>query len=97
LADLAEGIQSYLVILSGGNAKPTPKKALNYICGTAWGIKEQENPDQEFHPTARRIRNAERNPDSNDWDGEAFGNATPEERQRIMAEIIARQKARGVQ
>jgi hypothetical protein len=92
LADLTEGIQSYLVKLSQGNANPTPKKALNYICGTAWTIKEKENPDQEFRPTTRRTRNAQQNPNSKDWDGEAFGNATPEERQRIMAKTVAAQK-----
>jgi hypothetical protein len=72
LADLAEGIKSYLVILSDENAKPTSKNALSYICGTAWAIKEKENPDQTFHPTARRIRNAQLNPES-----EAFAKATP--------------------
>ena len=60
LADLEEGINSYLVILSNGKANPTPKDVLSYICGTAWGIREKENPDQEFHPTARRQRNAEK-------------------------------------
>lgn len=93
LSDLAEGIQSYLVILSNGKKELNSKAALNYICGTAWKIVEKENPDQKFHPTARRQRNAARDPNSPQWDGEAFGNATPEERQRIMAETIARQKA----
>lgn len=92
LADLEEGMKSYLVILSDGKVNPTPKKALNYICGAAWGIREKENPDQAFHPTARRIRNAKQDPDSNDWDGEAFHNASPEERQRIMAKVVAKQK-----
>ena len=97
LADLTEGIQSYLVVLSGGKATPTSKKALSYICATAWKIVEQENPNQEFRPTARRQRNQERDPDSSQWNGEAFGEATPEERQHIMAETIAKQKSRGVQ
>jgi hypothetical protein len=92
LADLEEGMKSYLVILSDGKANPTPKNALNYICGAAWGIKEKENPNQTFHPTARRIRNAQQDPDSGDWDGEAFHNASPEERQRIMAKVVAKQK-----
>jgi hypothetical protein len=60
LADLEEGIHSYLVILSSGKSNPTPKDELNYICGTAWGIREKENPDQTFHSTARRQRNAEK-------------------------------------
>jgi hypothetical protein len=60
LADLEEGIHSYLVHLSQGDVKPTPKKALSYICGTAWHIMEKEHPEQEFHPTARRIRNAKK-------------------------------------
>jgi hypothetical protein len=60
LEDLEEGIKSYLVILSNGEeANPTPKGALSYICATAHNIKEKENPDQTFHPTARRQRNAE--------------------------------------
>jgi hypothetical protein len=92
LADLEEGMKSYLVRISEGT-NPTTKGAMSYICGAAWGIKEKENPDQKFHPTARRQRNAARDPNSPQWDGEAFGNATPEERQRIMAETIARQKA----
>jgi|HubBroStandDraft_2_1064218.scaffolds.fasta_scaffold299232_2 hypothetical protein len=93
LEDLAEGIKSYLVILSERKATPTTMGALKYICATAWAIREKENPDHEFRPTARRQRNAARDPNSPQWDGEAFGNATPEERQRIMAETIARQKA----
>jgi hypothetical protein len=93
LADLEEGMKSYLVILSERKATPTTTGALKYICATAWAIREKENPDQEFRPTARRQRNAARDPNSPQWDGEAFGNATPEERQRIMAETIARQKA----
>jgi hypothetical protein len=94
LADLEEGMKSYLVILSDGSSKPnpTPKNVLNYICGAAWGIREKENPDQAFHPTARRIRNAKQDPDSNEWDGEAFHNASPEERQRIIAKVVAKQK-----
>ncbi len=92
LADLTEGIQSYLVLLSDKKTNPTPKNALNYICATAWKIKEQENPDQNFHPTARRQRNAERDPNSYYWNGEAFGAATPKERQKIIGEAIAKQK-----
>ena len=80
------------MILSAGKDNPTPKNALNYICGTAWGIREKENPDQAFHPTARRIRNAQQDPDNKDWDGEAFHNSTLEERQRIMAKVVAKQK-----
>lgn len=97
LADLATGIQAYLVIIAKGKAEVSSRKALDYICGTAWKIREQENPDQKFHPTARRIRNAQRDPNSPEWDGEAFGNATPEERQKVMAETIAKQKARRTQ
>jgi hypothetical protein len=93
LADLEEGIKSYLVILSERKNTPTTMGALKYICATAWAIREKENPNQEFRPTARRQRNAARDPDSQQWDGEAFGNASTEERQRIMAETIARQKA----
>jgi len=96
---LAEGIESYMAKLGqmeGEEVKrpPTAKNAMNYICGAAWKMLEHENPDQQFRPTARRQRNAERDPDSQHWDGEAFHNATPEERQRIMAETIAKQKAR---
>jgi len=96
---LAEGIESYMAKLGqmeGEEVKrpPTAKNAMNYICGAAWKMLEHENPDQQFRPTARRQRNAERDPDSQQWDGEAFHNATPEERQRIMAETIAKQKAR---
>jgi hypothetical protein len=92
LADLVEGMTSYACKLAQIEGLPSTKKAMNYICGAAWKIVEQENSDQKFHPTARRIRNAERDPNSPQWDGEAFGNASPEERQRIMAEIIASQK-----
>jgi hypothetical protein len=93
LEDLTQGIESYAAKISQIEGKaPTTKSAMNYICGTAWKILESENPDQEFHPTPRRKRNAERDPNSPQWDGEAFGNATPEERQRIMTETIAGQK-----
>jgi hypothetical protein len=97
LEDLSDGIESYATKLGQIEGKevkrtPTTKNAMNYVCGTAWKIVEKENPAQKFHPTARRIRNAERDPNSPQWDGEAFGNASPEERQRIMAEIIASQK-----
>jgi hypothetical protein len=101
MADLVEGMTSYASKLAqeGKDVKraPSTKNAMNYICGTAWKIVEKENPSQKFHPTARRQRNAQKDPDSPQWDGEAFGNASPEERQKIMAEIIAGQKARGVQ
>jgi hypothetical protein len=97
LGDLATGIQAYLVVIAKEKAAPTTRKAMDYVCGTAWKITEKENPDQEFHPTARRQRNTERDPDSQHWDGQAFGDATPEERQHIMAETIATQKAKGVQ
>jgi hypothetical protein len=97
LPDLADGIVSYQSKLSQLEGKetsrpPTTKNAMNYVCGTAWTILEKENPDQKFQPTARRQRKASRDPNSPQWDGEAFGNATPEERQRIIAETIARQK-----
>jgi hypothetical protein len=93
MQDLMDGINSYLVKLSKGNVNPTPKKALNYICGTAWKIVERENPDHEFHSTARRQRNAKRDVDSPEWDGEAFANGTPGDRQKVMAETIAEQNA----
>jgi hypothetical protein len=97
LEDLEQGIKSYLVKLSKGEvSSPTPKGVLSYICATAHNIKERENPNQEVPPTARRKRNAERNPNSPQWDGDAFGNASPVERQRILAQTIARQKAKGV-
>jgi hypothetical protein len=97
LEDLTDGIESYAAKISQINGKevkrlPTTKNAMNYICGTAWKIVEQESPDRRFHPTARRQRNAARDPNSPQWDGEAFHNTTPEERQRIMAETIAQQK-----
>jgi hypothetical protein len=60
LSDLIEGMQSYLVVISKGNANSTSQKAMKYICGAAWAIKEKENPDQGFQPTARRIRNADK-------------------------------------
>jgi hypothetical protein len=60
LADLLEGIYSYTVRISKGESNPTSQKAMKYICGAAWTITEKENPDQEFHPTARRTRNAEK-------------------------------------
>ncbi|MFZ0780373.1 MAG: hypothetical protein WAM86_04495 [Candidatus Sulfotelmatobacter sp.] len=97
---LAKGIEAYASKLGKSESHSTPnsKSALNYVCAAAWKMMEQDNPDQKFHPTARRQRNAERDPDSQHWNGEAFGNASPEERQRIMAETIARQKsAKGVQ
>jgi hypothetical protein len=97
LQDLTDGIESYAAKISRAEGKevkrpPTTKNAMNYVCGTAWKILEKENPDQNFQPTARRQRNAARDPNSPQWDGEGFGNATSEERQRIMAEIIAQQK-----
>jgi hypothetical protein len=92
MQDLMDGINSYLVKLSKGEVNPTSKAALTYICAAAHNIKERENPDQEFHPTARRIRNAKRDVDSPQWDGEAFANSTPGDRQKIMAETIAKQK-----
>jgi hypothetical protein len=101
LAYLAEGIESYVTKIGkteGKEAKPVgTKNAMNYICGAAWKMLERDNPDQEFHPTARRQRNAERDPNSPLWDGEAFGDMTPEARQRVMAETIAKQKAQGAQ
>lgn len=69
-----------------------PKNAINYVCGTAWKMREGENPSEQFHPTARRQRNASRDPDSANWDGEAFHNAAPEERQKIIGEAAAKQK-----
>ena len=95
LADLATGIESYVAKLSEKTHPPTSESAMKYVCATAWKILEKENPDQEFHPTARRQRNAERDPNSPQWDAEAFEDATPEERQRIIAETIAQQKATG--
>ena len=101
LSYLTEGIESYVTKIGkteGKEAKPvSTKNALNYICGAAWKMLEQNNPDEKFHPTARRQRNAERDPNSPRWDGEAFGDMTPEERQRIMAQTIATQKARKAQ
>jgi hypothetical protein len=93
IADLEEGIQSYLVILSKGEGEPSTKNALNYICGTAWGITEKDNPDTTFHPTARRQRKAQRDMDSPQWDGEAFATTTPSDRQSIVAENVAKKKA----
>jgi len=60
LSDLLAGMQTCLVIISNEDAKPTSQKAMKCICGAAWGIKEKENPDQAFHPTDRRQRNAEK-------------------------------------
>lgn len=60
LADMLDGIHSYLVHISNEDTEPTSRNALRYICATAHNIKERENPDQEFHPTARRMRNAEK-------------------------------------
>src|SRR5580692_2413874 len=50
LEDLTDGIESYAAKISraeGEEAKrpPTAKNAMNYVCGTAWKIVEQENPD----------------------------------------------------
>jgi hypothetical protein len=92
MEDLMEGIKSYLVILSKDKAQPSTQAALKYICGTAHNIKEQENPDQDYYPTERRKRVAARDPGSDGWDGEAWGNASGEERQKIMAENIAHDK-----
>jgi hypothetical protein len=99
LGDLATGIESYVAKLSEKKHPPNSESAMKYVCATAWKIREQENPDTTFPQTQRRIRNAERDPDSQHWDGEAFQNAAPEERQRIMAETVAKQKAKakGVQ
>lgn len=65
LQDLTDGIQSYATQLSKAEGKetkysPTAKNVMSYICGSAWNIKEQENPDQKFHTTDRRQRNAEK-------------------------------------
>ena len=100
---LVTGIEAYVQKVSGkeeeeaqGKDMRLPvngKNALNYVCGTAWKIKEQESSDQTFPPTARRHRNASRDPDAPQWDREAFHTTSPEERQRIMAEIIAKEKA----
>jgi 5,10-methylene-tetrahydrofolate dehydrogenase/methenyl tetrahydrofolate cyclohydrolase len=66
LQDLLDGIQSYATKLSQAedegrevNRPPTAKNVMSYICGAAWNITEKENPDKEFHPTDRRIRNAQ--------------------------------------
>jgi hypothetical protein len=101
---LAKGIEAYLVqinkkeeVVAKGHEPALPvttKNAMDYMCGAAWGMWERESPSEKYYPTARRIRNAERDPNSADWDSEAFHNATPEERQKIMAQIIAKQKAR---
>jgi hypothetical protein len=90
MADLVEGMQSFATAINRGESDPTTKRAMNYICGTAWKIAEQENPEQQFQPTARRQRNARRDPDSLGY--EAYENARPEERQRIVAENIAKQR-----
>jgi hypothetical protein len=87
LSDLMEGIQSYLVKLSKREVKSTTDGALRYICGTAWKIKEKENPDQEFHPTARRTRNAKLDVDSPQWEG-----YDPKNIQKVIAMEIAEQK-----
>jgi hypothetical protein len=87
LSDLMEGIQSYLVKLSKEEFHSTTAGALRYICGTAWKIKEQENPDQEFHPTARRQRNAKLDPDN-----PAFEGYDPETIQKVIAMEIAGEK-----
>jgi len=65
LQDLTDGLQSYATELSKSEGKerkysPTAKNVLRYICGTAWTIKEKENPDQTFQPTERRQRNSEK-------------------------------------
>ena len=96
---LAEGIESYVAKFSQIEGKevrlpPSTKNAMNYVCGAAWKMLERDNPNQQFHPTARRQRNAERDPDSPQWNGEAFGAMSPAERQKVVAEVAARQKAK---
>jgi|HubBroStandDraft_2_1064218.scaffolds.fasta_scaffold210567_1 hypothetical protein len=60
LQDLVDGMESYAVVIAKAeNMELTSKDAMNYICGTAWRILEKENPDQKFHPTARRQRIAQ--------------------------------------
>ena len=58
LADLLQGIQTYVIKIGAEKSTPTSQNAMKYICAAAWNIKEQENPDKTFHPTPRRQRNA---------------------------------------
>ena len=105
LDHLVTGIEAYAAEISKKHelmaarkdkevGKPvTTQNAKDYVCAVAWNITEKDEP-KERPLTERRLRNAKCDPDSADWDGEAFHNATPAERKKMMATIIAREKAK---
>jgi hypothetical protein len=102
LDHLVTGVEAYAVelakkeeLIAQGNKisrDPTTQNAISYICATAHNLLEQEDP-QERPITQRRFRNAAIDPDSYEWDAEAFQKASPAERQRMMSIIVSRQKA----
>lgn len=71
----------------------TTQNAVSYVCATAHNLLEREDPEKERPITERRFRNARINPDAYEWDSEAFHTASPEERRKMMAIIISREKA----
>jgi hypothetical protein len=103
LDHLVTGIEAYATEISkkseliamGKNkevAKPvTTQNAKNYICAVAWNITKDDPKERPL--TERRIRNSGAGPDSAK-DGEAYQKATPLERQKMMAAVIAREKAK---
>jgi hypothetical protein len=93
LDNLVVGIESYIAKQEEGS-QPQTMSAWKYACAAAWNIKDKDNPDENRPQTPRRIRNANLDPDSPQWDGEAFHEASPEERQHKMATIIAREQAK---
>jgi hypothetical protein len=94
LEDLATGIEAYAAKLTKKpDAPATTENALRYVAGTAWTIEERDNPQERFQ-TERRKRNAKLDPDSPDWDSEAYGTGTGENRQKTIARVVATQKAK---
>jgi hypothetical protein len=71
----------------------TTQNAVDYIAGTAHHIEERENPDEQRPLTARRMRKDLADMDSHNWDQQAWNNASPDERQRMLTIQIARERA----
>jgi hypothetical protein len=71
----------------------TTQNAVDYIAATAHHIEERENPDEQRLLTARRMRKDLADMDSFNWDQEAWNNASPDERQKMLTVQIAREKA----
>lgn len=71
----------------------TTQNAVDYIAATEHHIEERTDPDKERPLTARRMRKDLADMDSPNWDQEAWSNASPDERHKMLTAQIAREKA----